>query len=124
MLKCLLLDGNGVATVTQDKASQKLTVQVDRSKIASHGKLALGRMLLRLHIYWYISDAKGCRAYYEALSQVDGEYFERRQAVLENKSPSPVFVHPDTFLTESSVAVKEWETTAEVVIHSWVERDV
>ncbi|RYP55899.1 hypothetical protein DL771_012275 [Monosporascus sp. 5C6A] len=53
ILKCLLLDGGGVITVTHNKPKKYLTVRVDRSKIA---------------------DAEGCRTYYEELSRVDEEY--------------------------------------------------
>ena len=78
MLKCLLRDGGGVITVTHNKQERNLRVQVDRSKIRSHGKQALGRMLLHLHMFRCTADAEGCRAYYEDLSKVDGEYIDAR----------------------------------------------
>lgn len=75
MLKCLLRAGDGFMTIQHDKKSQSLTVRVNRSRILSHRKPALGQMLLRLHMYRCTADAAACRAYYEELSEVDGEYW-------------------------------------------------
>lgn len=124
MLKCLLRDGGGVMTVTHDRAKQSLTVRVDRSKILTHGKPALGKMLLHLHIFRCTGDAAGCRTYYEDLSRVDGEYVEWREAVLMNKPPPFVFVHANTFLDGDTVTLKEYEPTIEGVLESWAERKV
>ncbi|TGJ79176.1 hypothetical protein E0Z10_g9592 [Xylaria hypoxylon] len=124
ILKCLLIDGDGVIAITHDKQTQNLTVRVDRSKIATHGKPALGRMLLQLHMYRCTADAEGCRVYYEALSRVDSQHVEWRQTVLANKPPPLVFVHANTFLSGDTVMLKEYEPTIEGVIQSWVERRV
>ncbi|KAJ8131987.1 hypothetical protein O1611_g1639 [Lasiodiplodia mahajangana] len=124
MLKCLLIDGDGVVTVTHNKQSQSLTVRVDRSKISTHGKPALGKMLLKLHMYRCTADADGCRAYYEELSRVEDQYLEWRQAVLANKPPPLVFVHANTFLDGDTVTLNEYEPTIEGLIESWAERGV
>lgn len=110
--------------VTHDKAKQSLTVLVDRSKIAEHGKPALGRMLLRLHVYRCTADAKACREYYEDLSRVNGEYLEWWGTVRLHKPPPLVFVHANTFLDGESVTLKEYEPTVEGIIQSWAERRV
>lgn len=124
MLQCLLVDGGGVIAITHDKETQNLTVRVDRSKIVTHGKPALGRMLLRLHMYRCTADVEGCRAYYEALSKVDDHHIEWRQAVLANKPPPLVFVHANTFLDGDNIILKEYNPTIEGVIESWADRMV
>lgn len=114
-------------TVSHDKSAQSLRVRVDLSKIASHGKPALGRMLLRLHMYRCTADAAGCRAYYEELSRVGGECLEWRRAVLANKPPPLVFVQANTFLDSyhgEAVVLREYEPSVEGVIESWAERGV
>ncbi len=83
--------------VVHDKQSQGLTVKVDRSKTISHGKQALGEMLLRLHMYRCTADVTECRAYYEDLSEVKGEYLEWQEAVLASKPHPLVFTHANTF---------------------------
>lgn len=123
MLKCLLLDGNGVVAIIHDKPNKSLTVRVDKSKIAD-GKRALGGMLLRLHIYRCTADVDSCRAYYEGLSKVKDEHLEWRQVVLANKPPPSVFVHGNTFLDGETVTLKEYEPTVRGIIESWVERKV
>ncbi|KAI1498306.1 peptidase family M49-domain-containing protein [Biscogniauxia marginata] len=124
ILKCLILDGDGVVTVIHDKGNQSLTVRVDQSKISSHGKPALGRMLLPLHIYRCTADTGPCRKYYEELSRVEGEYIEWRETVLANKLPPLVFAHANTFLDGDTVTLKEYEPTIEGIIKSWAERKV
>lgn len=124
MLKTLLLDGNGVMTIAHDATRRSLTVRVDRSKIRTGGKAALGRMLLRLHMYRCTADVGACRAYYEDLSRVDGEYLDWRETVLTNKPPPMVFVQANTFLAEGDVILKEYPATVEGLIQSWAERNI
>lgn len=107
-----------------DLSKRNLIVQVDRSKIRTHGKQALGRMLLRLHMYRCTADVHSCRSYYEELSKVDGEYLEWRDTVLANKEPKGVFVQANTFLDGDQVSIREYDATEEGVIQSWAERRV
>jgi dipeptidyl-peptidase III len=74
MFKCLLRDGNGFMKIDFDPAYQRLTVRVDRSRMVNDGKPALGRMLLKLHMFRCTVDVHAFRAYYEDLSSVDGVY--------------------------------------------------
>ena len=124
MLKCLLIDGGGCVTIECDPTKQKLIVHVDRSKLVTHGKPALRRMLLRLHMYRCTADVQACRSYYEELSRVDGEYLEWRKIVLAKNQPKWVFVQANTFLKGEEVNLKEYEPSKEGVIQSWVERAV
>lgn len=50
ILKHLLQDGDGVIRIAHDPAKSSLTVHIDRSKIISPGKPAIGRYLYRLYI--------------------------------------------------------------------------
>jgi dipeptidyl-peptidase-3 len=111
-------------TVECDPQQSNLIVRVDRSKIVSHGKPALGRMLLRLHMYRCTADVKSCRTYYKELSRVDGMYLEWRQIVLAKKQPKWVFVQANTFLQGDEVILREYASTEEGVIQSWAERKV
>jgi dipeptidyl-peptidase-3 len=110
--------------VDHDAERQSLTVRVDRSRIVSHGKPALGRMLLRLHIYRCTADVQSCREYYEELSRVNAEYLVWRDVVLAQKIPKWVFVQANTFLQGDEVVLKEYEPTAAGVVQSWFERRV
>lgn len=105
-------------------SEQRITVKIDRSKIVPHGKAALGRMLLRLHMYRCTADVTACRSYYEDLSRVDGEYLEWRNIAVAIKEPRMVFVQANTFLDGDQVTLKEYNTTVEGVVQSWAERAV
>lgn len=105
-------------------ATKKLRVQVDRSKIASHGKKALGEMLLRLHVYRCTANVEECREYYEELSHVDGEYLTWRETVVKNKLPPLLNVQSNTFIEKGIVVLREYEPTIEGIIKSWYERGV
>lgn len=107
-----------------DEGAKKLTVRVDRSRITSHGKPALGRMLLRLHIYRCTADVQSCREYYEELSRVHGRYLSWRDIVLAHQEPKLVFVQANTFIRNEEVVLKEYAATAEGVVQSWAERQV
>lgn len=102
-------------------------MRVDRSKILSHGKPALGRMLMRLHMYRVTGDVDACRAYYaDELTKVEGddETMRWREAVLGVRRPRWVFVQANTFLVGDEVLLREYEPTTRGVMKSWAERDV
>ncbi|KAK4033925.1 dipeptidyl peptidase III [Parachaetomium inaequale] len=131
ILKTLLRHGAGVLNITHHQpvtpsGRPSLVVHVDRAKIRSHGKPALGAMLLRLHMYRCTADAAACRAYYEELSGVDAEALAWREAVLAGKPPPLVFVQGNTFLDgegpEGRVVLREYEESVEGVVRSWAER--
>ncbi|KAI1754488.1 peptidase family M49-domain-containing protein [Xylaria castorea] len=124
MLTCLLRNSEGCVQIRHDQTNRKLAVFVDRSKIASHGKKALGEMLLRLHMYRCTADVQACRQYYEDLSHVDDERLRWRETVLANKPPPLLNVQANTFVEGSSIVLKEYEPTYVGIIESWYERAV
>ena len=124
MLKCLLTDGNGLMSVEGKVEDRNLVIDLDRSKILSHGKPALGRMLLKLHIFRCTADVDSCRTYYESMSRVDGRYLEWRSLVLASRQPKMVFVQPNIFIESNEIILREYEASREGLIKSWYERKV
>ncbi len=121
ILKTLL--ASGTLAIAHSPSTQTLTVHVDRTKILTHGKPALGQMLLRLHIYRCTADVAACREYYEGLTKVEEEDLRWRETVLARKPPPLVFVQANTFLDEEGdVRLKEYEESVEGVVQSWAER--
>ncbi len=90
----------------------------------SHGKPALERMLLKLHIFRCTADVKSTRSYFEDLSRVDDEHLEWRRIVLAKSRSKPVFSQANTFINEDEVVLREYPPTSKGVIESWVERAV
>jgi dipeptidyl-peptidase III len=124
MFRCLLSTGGDFMTVDCDPSANKLIVRVDRSKIVSHGKPAIGNLLLKLHTYRCTADVKACRNFYEDLTRVDGVFIEWRKIVLANKRPKQLFVQANTFLEDGQVRLREYEENIEGLIQSWVERAI
>ena len=125
MLRVLLDAGDSFLTVTHDASTNNLIVHIDRSKIQSHGKPAIGKLLLYLHIYRCTADIVACREYFEELTKVDGIFIEWRKIVIANKRPRQILVQANTFLREDgTVALKEYDATMEGMIESWAERCV
>ncbi|KAM4056900.1 peptidase family M49 domain-containing protein [Hirsutella rhossiliensis] len=124
ILKHLLQDGGGVIRIAHDPAESSLTVHIDRSKFISHGKPALGHYLCRLHIWRCTADAASCKAFYEPLCAVEGEYEQWRQIVCSKPKPRWKFVQPNTSITGDEVEMKVYEESNRGIIQSWVERGI
>ena len=125
MFRALLAAGDDFLTVRHDILTDTLTVRIDRSKVLTHGKPAIGKLLLHLHIYRCTADIVPCRRYFEELTRVEGVYTEWRKIVLRIKRPRQVLVQANTFLGEDGrVSLREYEPTVEGMIQSWAERKV
>ncbi|KIW65773.1 hypothetical protein PV04_08000 [Phialophora macrospora] len=124
MLKYLLTETDGFIDIHHDQSQAKLTVRVDRSKISTDGKAALGDMLLKLHMYRSTADVRPCREYYEDLSRVEEKHLAWRKIVIRNAEPDWNYVHANTFVENGTVVLKEYEATAEGIIQGWANRKV
>ncbi|KAK0747420.1 dipeptidyl peptidase III [Apiosordaria backusii] len=135
ILRHLLLDGGDVITVNHSPATGALHVHVNRSKILSHGKPSLGRLLLRLHLWRCTADIKSCKEFYEPLSTVDGQFETWRQTAvaawsdetssLVQSEPGSKIVQPNTFMTEDGrVELKVYDATNEGIIQSFLDRSI
>lgn len=111
--------------VEYDPVAKRLLVHVDRSKVVSHGKPSIGRMLCKIHIWHSTADVDACRPFYEALSAVDGEYEIWRQIVVSNPEPMWKFVQPNTFLKDDgTIELREYEASNLGIIQSFFERKI
>lgn len=128
ILRCFLEAGGDFCKLdyTKDDLSD-LTIKLDRSKIISYGRTAVGNYLQKLHIYKSTADVVNGTAFFaDEMSSVGLEYWgtKVRDVVLANKQPRKVFVQANTYLDEASgkVTLKEYEPTLEGVIQSWADR--
>lgn len=110
-----------------DKSARTLAISIDRSKIRSHAKAAVSQMLLRLHIYKCTADFQAAKAYFGSLTEVDNEWVEIRDIVVEHmrNEPARIFVQANTYVDEhGDVHIKEYDATVEGIIQSWVDRNI
>ena len=111
-------------TVTHDPSKKLLRVNVDRSKIITHGKPSLGRMLCKLHIWRCTADVANMRPWYEELTKVEGEHEQWRRTVLQYPEPRWKFVQTNTVLEGDKVSLKEYARTNEGIIQCFVDRAI
>jgi dipeptidyl-peptidase III len=102
-----------------------LTIQLDESKMLSHGKPAVGKLLQKLHIYRLSVDVKRGTKLLQDLTEVDDFFLKVREVVLKKKQPRKLFVHPNTELRkDGSVSFKDYSLSNLGIIQSWAERGV
>ncbi|KAF2963291.1 hypothetical protein GQX73_g10281 [Xylaria multiplex] len=125
ILKHVLEDGNKFMVVDHNSATGNIYIRVDRHRIVSDGKSALGPMLMRLHIYRCTADVAACKEWYESLSAVDGIYEKWRNMVVENPEPKWKFIQGNTFLGDKGeVELKIYDSSNEGIIKSFAERNL
>ena len=100
-----------------------LTIKIERSKILTHGRVAVKKYLQELHILKATANFKAAKALYEGITDVSDLYENTiRPAVMAKKVPRKIFVQANTFLNDSEVSLKEYPATAEGMIQSYAER--
>ncbi|KAI9841904.1 MAG: hypothetical protein M1837_000290 [Sclerophora amabilis] len=125
MFRSLLAAGDDFMTIDHDVAAERLVVRIDRSKILTHGRPAIGDLLLKLHVYRCTADVDECRIFYEDLTKVEGIFLEYRELCLKKKVLKDIFVQANTILDDDEgVRLKEYEPTTRGMIQSWAERGV
>ncbi|KAJ9591568.1 hypothetical protein L9F63_001922, partial [Diploptera punctata] len=126
ILRVLLEAGGDLITVTETEKGKDLLMKVDRTKLKTIGKKAIGDFLLKLQVYKSTGDVTAAREMYNKYSEVpvDGPYpwGKWRDIVLANKQPRKMFVQANTFLKDGEVILKTYDATHEGLIQSFVER--
>lgn len=122
LLRVMLEAGNGLLSIERD-AEGRVIAHLDRSKIESVGRPAIGEFLKKLGIYKATANAEQGVALYERLSSVDEGMLKLREAVLAVKKPRHIWVQPVLDLTSSGdVILRTYPPTDQGVIQSFVDR--
>ncbi|KAI1859479.1 hypothetical protein JX265_010482 [Neoarthrinium moseri] len=129
IFQCFLQAGEGFCTLEHsgdDVAGA--VINLDRSKILTVGRKAVGDYLQKLHVYKATADVEAGGAFFLGMTEVDADYWGRkiRDEVLRVKQPRKVFVQANTFLDEQTgkVSIRHYEPTLEGIIQSFAERQV
>jgi dipeptidyl-peptidase-3 len=105
-----------------------LKINLDRSKILTVGRKAVGDYLQKLHIYKSTADVETGTKFFNDMTTVEPEFWGQkiRGEVLRNKQPRKVFVQANTFVDEATgkVTIKHYDPSTEGMIQSWVDREV
>ncbi|XP_033125857.1 dipeptidyl peptidase 3-like [Anneissia japonica] len=130
ILRVLLEAGQGLVTVTWttgDDGQPDAIITLDRSKIETVGKEAIGTFLRNLQVYKSTADLAGAKAFYGRYSAVNDDtaekFYSLRTVVLSRKQPRRMFVQVNTKLSEGdSVELCVYEASAEGLINSFIQR--
>ena len=103
-----------------------LLLTMDRSKIETVGKEAIGRFLRKLQVFKSTGNVEAARAMYDKYSRVadDGDFpfAQWRAMIMDRKQPRKMFVQSNTLLDGEMVRLVEYPASQEGLIQSWKER--
>ncbi|KAL2757529.1 hypothetical protein ACRALDRAFT_1028798 [Sodiomyces alcalophilus JCM 7366] len=129
ILQCFLQAGDDfcVLDYKNDDLSD-LQIKLDRSKILTTGRDAVGKYLQKIHIYKSTADVEAGIEFYKGMTDVDMDFWgtKVRNVVLQNKQPRKVYVQANTYLDEATgkVSIRHYDATPAGMIQSWVDREV
>ena len=97
ILRVLLEAGGGLVelrTSTADDGAADVTVLLDRAKVPTVGRAAIGKFLLALQTHKSLGDQPAGAAMFEAYSAVPPEMLALREVVMGRKEPRKLLVQP------------------------------
>lgn len=129
LLRVCLEAGGDFVNVVETEEGKNLRMTVDRAKIFTVGKKAIGDFLLKLHVYKSMGDVESAKELYDRYSEVPESgkhpWARWRDLILSRKEPRKIFVQPNTFINGSdlnNVVLKNYESSFTGFIQSWTER--
>ena len=125
ILRVLLEAGEGLVQVVRRTGSDgkpDLEVLLDRSKVQTVGKAAIGAFLTKLQVYKSTGNVTEGGAMFNAYGTVTPEMLEYRAIVMARKEPRRILLQPNMMLQDGTVVLKEYEETSVGVVQSFVDR--
>lgn len=129
ILRVLMEAGDGLVTIEKtvgEDGEPDLLIKLDRSKINTVGKKAIGDFLRKLQVYKATADYTAGKAMFERYSAVTDKeaphFLSLRSTVLARKQARKMFVQSHTQIEADSVKLTEYEGTAENLIQSFKDR--
>ncbi|XP_037071892.1 dipeptidyl peptidase 3-like isoform X1 [Pollicipes pollicipes] len=129
ILRVLLEHGDGVVSIEERQDADgrpDLLLTVCRDKIHTAGKKAIGDFLTRLQVYKATADVAAARAMFDHYSEVPDSglhpFAKWIPIILEKKQPRRFLVQAHTELKGDDVLLRQYESTPEGLIQSFVDR--
>ncbi|KAK3093576.1 hypothetical protein FSP39_017632 [Pinctada imbricata] len=129
ILRVMLEAGNGLVTITKTTGAdgkEDILLKLDRSKINTVGKSAIGNFLRKLQVYKSTGDVQSGRKMYDYYSDVhdrdEPHFLSLRSVVLARKQPRKMFVQHNTTLNGDNVQLTNYECSPAALVQSFVDR--
>mmetsp|Transcript_20488 Transcript_20488/g.24895 ORF Transcript_20488/g.24895 Transcript_20488/m.24895 type:complete len:189 (+) Transcript_20488:551-1117(+) len=127
ILQVFLRAGEGLVTLrkcTDDKDGKpNIEISLDKTKIHTVGKDAVGDFLMRLQVYKSTGNFEAAKAMYDEFTEPNEEFKALRGTVLDRRSPRKLMVQANTYIDQSGqVNLKTYPATPEGMIQSFQER--
>ncbi|GFO14314.1 dipeptidyl peptidase 3 [Plakobranchus ocellatus] len=129
ILRVLLEAGQGLVSIKKvegEDGKPDLVIQLDRAKISSVGKPAIGKFLCKLQVYKATADVEAAKKMYSYYSDVNDQqepkFLHLRSIVLDRKQPRKLLVQHHTYIENGQVQLKTYEASASGLIQSFVDR--
>ncbi|XP_063845156.1 dipeptidyl peptidase 3-like isoform X2 [Scylla paramamosain] len=129
ILRVALEAGGGLVTLTETTGEDglpDLLLSLDRTKIESVGRQAMGDFLTKLQVYRSMGDSKAGRAMFEKYSEVPAEgphpFAKWHEIVVRKRRPRMVLAMPNTRAVGDDVELVSYTEATDCVVQSWVDR--
>jgi len=126
ILRVLLEAGGGLLELkrtTGENGQPDVQVVMDRAKIKTVGKKAIGNFLLELQIHKSFGDQAKGAAFFNKYSEVPADMLELRAIVMARKEPRKLLVQPNMSLApDGAITLKTFDATPVGMIESFVAR--
>ncbi|KAK4472007.1 hypothetical protein MN116_004623 [Schistosoma mekongi] len=111
-----------VNEVVGEDGAPDISIFLDREKLLTIGRPAIGEFLRKIQYYKSTANAKDGCAFFQHYSQLLPEHIKLRKIVIDRKKPRPIFVQPGLRKTPNGVELISYPTTYPGVIQSFVDR--
>ena len=99
---------------------------MDRSKLVSVGKPAMGEFLKKLQVFKSLGDVENAKLMYDDLSEVRESgrfpFAKWRDIVVARKTPRKMLVQANTVVSNEALTLRDYDASPEGMIQSWAER--
>lgn len=127
ILRVLMEAGEGLVKIARKVGSDgkpDIEIQLDRSKIHTVGREAIGRFLMKLQVHKSTANLAEGGAMFESYSAVDDEMLQLRAIVMDRKEPRRLLLQPNLVVEEEggAVSLRGYPSTAAGMVQSYLDR--
>ena len=122
ILRVMLAAGQGFVTLDKE-ANGDFVLHMDRTKIRTVGKAAMGDFLKKLGVYKATADYAAGRKMFDELTSVDAKLLEVRDYAIAKRKPRGLWVQAVTDVdAKGNVILREYPTTLDGILDSYQDR--